>query len=216
MAGKWSVKRVLVLAPHTDDGEIGAGGLLSKLNEAGVHKKYVAFSTCPESVPATFPRDVLTKEVREATRCLGFNESDLTILDFPVRRFPQFRQEILEKLIEIKKEFAPDLVLAPTSYDIHQDHGVVHQEAVRAFKTCTLLGYELPWNCIDFRSDLLFELEERHVAEKIHAIQCYQSQSFRVYGDGAPLRRLAEVRGDQIGVRFAEAFQVIRWIWRSL
>ena len=215
MKASFQPKRLLVLAAHTDDGEIGAGGLVSKLSRAGLEKKYVAFSSCAESVPEGFPADVLVDEVREATRCLGFQEHELTILDFAVRHFPAFRQEILEAMVALKREYNPDLVLVPTSYDVHQDHSVVNQEAKRAFKDCTLLGYEMPWNCIEFRTDLVVELTERNISDKLQAIRCYKSQSFRKYGDGAPLLKLAELRGSQIGVNLGEAYEVIRWVWRT-
>jgi LmbE family N-acetylglucosaminyl deacetylase len=214
MKVRFQPNRVLVLAPHTDDGELGAGGLLSKLIRGGADKRYVAFSSCKESVPQEFPSDILVTEARKATKCLGFRESDLTVFDFPVRNFPAHRQEILEIMLAIKREYAPDLVLAPTSYDVHQDHSAIHQEAVRAFKDCTLLGYELPWNCIDFRSDLVFEIDQRDLAAKVQAIRCYQSQAFRRYCDGEYLANLARLRGSQIGAELAEAYQVIRWVWR--
>lgn len=41
-------KRALVLAPHTDDGELGAGGTLAKMIEAGVEVYYAAFSTAEQ------------------------------------------------------------------------------------------------------------------------------------------------------------------------
>ena len=208
-------KRLLVLAAHPDDGEIGAGGLLSKLSGAVEAKKYVAFSSCGESVPDGFPADVLIHEMAEATKCLGFAEHERTVLDFSVRHFPASRQDILEAMIAIKREYDPDLVLVPASYDIHQDHAVVYQEAKRAFKDCTLLGYEMPWNCMDFKTDLLVELTEKNLSDKLKAISCYKSQAFRSYGDGAPLAQLAALRGNQIKAPLAEAYEVIRWVWRA-
>jgi len=206
--------RLLVLSPHTDDGEIGAGGIIRMLADAGVEIRYVAFSTCEESLPAGYASDTLADECYAATRRLGLSNEEVTLLDFKVRRFPERRQEILEALVQLAKSFGPDLVLVPASFDVHQDHTVIHQEAVRAFKRQTILGYELPWNCIEFRTDLVVELPEHCITAKREAIQCYRSQSFRSYGDGASLARLAELRGSQIGVEFAESFEVVRWVWR--
>ena len=42
MIGSW--RRVLVLAPHTDDGEFGCGGTMARLVEGGAEVRYVAFS----------------------------------------------------------------------------------------------------------------------------------------------------------------------------
>lgn len=206
--------RLLVLSPHTDDGEIGAGGFIRMLADAGVEIRYVAFSTCAESLPEGYPSDTLANECLAATKCLGLSKDEVTLFDFKVRHFPEYRQEILEELVQIGRSFGPDLVLVPASYDIHQDHSVVHQEAVRAFKSQTILGYELPWNCIEFRTDLVVELSAPCITAKKEAIRSYQSQSFRSYGDGGSLARLAELRGSQIGVSYAESFEVVRWVWR--
>ena len=64
-------QNVLVLAPHTDDGEFGCGGTMARLNESGVKVTYAAFSTAAKSVPEGFPKDVLKHEVRAMARELG-------------------------------------------------------------------------------------------------------------------------------------------------
>jgi len=38
-------RNVLVLAPHTDDGEFGCGGTMARLIESGAAVTYAAFST---------------------------------------------------------------------------------------------------------------------------------------------------------------------------
>ena len=43
-------KRVLVLAPHTDDGEFGCGGTMARLVEAGIEVHYHAFSIATRSL----------------------------------------------------------------------------------------------------------------------------------------------------------------------
>ena len=81
-------KRVLVLAPHTDDGEFGCGGTIARLVEAGAEVRYVAFSIATRSLPEGFAPDTLAREVREATAELGIAESLLDVHDFDVRTFP--------------------------------------------------------------------------------------------------------------------------------
>ena len=56
-------KNVLVLAPHTDDGELGAGGTIAKLIASGSKITYVAFSSAAQSVPEDFPADILKTEL---------------------------------------------------------------------------------------------------------------------------------------------------------
>src|SRR5262249_52167080 len=74
-------RRVLVLAPHTDDGEFGCGGTMARLVEGGAEVRYVAFSIATKSLPDGFPPDTLAREVREATAELGIPESSLTVHD---------------------------------------------------------------------------------------------------------------------------------------
>jgi LmbE family N-acetylglucosaminyl deacetylase len=64
-------KRILVLAPHTDDGELGCGGTISKLAKQGKEVFYAAFSLCEESLPKGLPSNTLEIEMKNATQRLG-------------------------------------------------------------------------------------------------------------------------------------------------
>ena len=206
-------ERLLVLAPHTDDAEIGAGGLIARLCEGGVSVRYVAFSGCEESIPAGMPEDTLRREALAAAGRLGVPRDSIVIKEYPVRRFSEHRQDILEELVGIRKEFAPDIVVVPSSADVHQDHTVIHQEAVRAFKARTILGYELPWNCIAFSSSLIVRLSREQLEMKKDAIGEYKSQSVRPYMSPDYFEQLARLRGVQIGVDYGEAYELVRWAW---
>lgn len=206
--------RALVLSPHTDDAEFGAGGLIGRLVAEGVHLHHVVFSIARQSVPEGFPDHALRHEAQQAGDILGIPTANLNVLDLPVRHFPEFRQTILETLVRLKADFDPDLVLAHNSLDLHQDHQTIHAEAVRAFKDRTILGYEQPWNLIESRLQCVIALEEAHIERKIQAITVYQTQQRRAYADPAFIRGWARTRGIAIGAPFAEAFEVIRWIIR--
>jgi LmbE family N-acetylglucosaminyl deacetylase len=203
-------RNVLVLAPHTDDGELGAGGFISKLIEQGAKVTYVAFSIAEESVPSHLPSDILKHEAMLATSILGVSETK--IFRFKVRNFNCSRQEILDELIKLGKIEKYDLVLQPSLKDIHQDHAVIAQESQRAFKNTTILGYELIWNNFAFDTTTFVKLEKKHIEAKISALQCYQSQKFRDYVSEEFIFALAKTRGTQIGLEFAESFEVVRWV----
>lgn len=206
------IKCALVLAPHTDDGEFGCGGTIAKLIEDGTRVIYVAFSAAEQSVPADLPTNILRTEVRKATSALGIDARDCLVLHHEVRRFPECRQSILDDMIQLSKEYQPDFVFLPSQNDTHQDHNVIAQEGFRAFKRTTMLGYEIPWNNLDFRTSGFFTLEERHLQCKIRALKCYKSQAQRSYASEEFIKSLAVTRGTQIGGRYAEAFDMIRWV----
>jgi LmbE family N-acetylglucosaminyl deacetylase len=203
-------KRVLVLAPHTDDGEFGCGGTMARLVESGAEVHYIAFSIATRSLPPGFPPDTLAREVREATSELGIPESQLTVHDFDVRRFPEFRQDILELLIKVSQEFKPDLVFQPSHHDVHQDHQTIASEGLRAFKHTTILGYEIPWNNFDFAYQAYIALEERHLEKKVAALEKYASQMHRRYANAEYVWSLARTHGTNVARDYAEVFQVYR------
>ena len=204
------IRRALVLAPHTDDGEFGCGGTMARLVEAGAEVRYVAFSIATRSLPPGFAPDTLAREVREATTELGIPESNLTVHDFDVRTFPDHRQEILELLIEIWNDWEPDAVFQPSLHDVHQDHQTIAQEGLRAFKRTTILGYEIPWNNFDFAYQAYFALQETHVEKKVAALSKYASQQHRRYSDAEYIRNVARTHGINVNREFAEVFEVYR------
>jgi len=205
--------KILVLAPHTDDGELGCGGAIARFIEEGKKVYYVAFSTAEKSVPRAFPKDILRKEVKKATKILGVPSKNLTLFDYPVREFPQRRQEILEDMVKLEKRIKPDLVFLPSPNDTHQDHQVICQEGFRAFKTTSLLGYEIPYNNLTFNTNAFVIFGERHLQKKLKAMSCYKSQSQRTWISKEFLKSLAITRGRQIKTNsYAEAFEIIRWV----
>jgi N-acetylglucosamine malate deacetylase 1 len=208
LIGTW--QRVLVLAPHTDDGEFGCGGTMARMVEAGVDVRYVAFSIATKSLPEGFAPDALAQEVREATAEIGIAEDNLTVHDFEVRTFPEHRQEILELLIALWEELEPDAVLQPSLHDVHQDHQVVAAEGLRAFKRTTILGYEIPWNNYDFSYQAYVSLERSHLERKVAALSKYASQQHRRYSDPEYIWNVARTHGINVNREYAEVFQVYR------
>ena len=209
-----SINKILVLSPHTDDGEFGCGGSVSRFIGEGKEIYYAAFSTAEESVPEPWPKDILKTEVKEATKRLGIPHDNIIIFNFKVRELSYHRQEVLEELVKIKNDICPDLVFLPSSNDLHQDHSTVSIEGIRAFKNTTILGYEIPWNNIQFQAESFIILSEENIDTKLNALDAYDSQQGKGYANEEFIRSLARTRGVQIGSKYAEAFEVIRWVMK--
>lgn len=205
------VSKALVLCPHPDD-EFGCAGTVCKLTKYGADVLYISFSKCEVSVPEPFPPDVLTRECKASTAGMGIRPDNVIMWDFPVRHFPQYRQEILERLVKVKREYCADLVLLPSSFDTHQDHSTIYSEGFRAFKHATLLGYELPQNLVSFNNTAFVRLSDELLRQKLEALSCYESQKGKRYATEEFIRGLANVRGAQCDADYAEAFEVIRLI----
>lgn len=205
------IKKVLVLAPHPDDAEFGLGGTISKLKEMGKEIHIAVFSNCEKSTPEGFEIGTIEKELYQSCEFLGINKEHIHMMGFSVRDFPVHRQDILETLIKLRSAIAPDLVFVPCSSDIHQDHKTIHEEGVRAFKYSCLLGYEMPWNNFGFTSYVFVNLEQKHLQNKLDALNFYETQKTRSYGNVDFVTSLAKLRGGQIRKEYAESFEMIRY-----
>lgn len=204
------LEKILILAPHTDDGELGCGGTIAKYIAAGKQIIYVGFSNCAASLPKDLAVDTLIMECQKATKELGILET--VFFDFKVRHFFQNRQQILESMIDLRKKYSPDIVFVPAKNDVHQDHQVIYTEALRAFKFSSIIGYELPWNNWQFQPTMFEKLTEEIMNKKSLALECYASQSHRSYMNKDFILSLAKVRGMQANSAFAEAFEIYRCI----
>jgi LmbE family N-acetylglucosaminyl deacetylase len=210
----YGVNKVLVLAPHTDDGEFGCGGTIARFIQEGLDVYYVAFSACEQSVLSNFPKDILVTEVKAATAILGIPKEKLILLKYDVRTFNYHRQDILNDMIHIKNDIQPDLVFIPSLNDVHQDHATIAHEALRAFKFNSIFSYELPWNNLNFTTSSFIHLHAEHIQQKVDALKQYQSQAHRNYANEEFIRSLARTRGVQINTQYAEVFEVVRCIYK--
>lgn len=189
---------VLVLAAHPDD-EMGCAGTLARLADARAQITLHTFSHCSDLNGVA-----LLDELEQAMDLLGVTSNQLD--DIPNRRLSEFRQHILNQLTGTY-----DLVLTPATSDEHQDHAAVTQEAIRAYKHSTILGYELPLNTVrESRLSAYVRLESIDV--KLAHAALYKSQASKAYMQPAYIEGLARMRGLQCGAEFAEAFEVIRWV----
>tara|TARA_Y100000361_G_C11109878_1_gene316958 strand:- start:316 stop:918 length:603 start_codon:yes stop_codon:yes gene_type:complete len=194
-------KKILALAPHTDDVELGCGGFLSKYkNDAEID--VVAFTSAQ---PLSEGNPV--EECREAMKLVG---ADVNFLNFEPRVLNLQRQRVLDTLWKLNQEKKYDVVFCPSSYDNHQDHKVVYEECFRAFKKTTILGYELLWNCRTFSTDVFVSLEKKDLDLKLKMLDCYKTQGERVFMSKDYVFDIARTRGLQVGHKYAESFEAIR------
>jgi LmbE family N-acetylglucosaminyl deacetylase len=212
---KMDAEKILILSPHTDDAELGCGGSITRFIEEKKEILWVVFSTAEESLPKNLEKDTLKKEFIQVTKSLNLKEKNYKIYNFKVRHLHEKRQDILEELIRIRRDFNPEIVLVPSLHDYHQDHQVVSIEAIRAFKTnSSIIGYELPWNHVTFDTTLFIKLDKHHIQKKFTLLQNYKSQFLnkKNYFTNEYIFGLAKVRGVQCNADYAEAFEAIRWI----
>ena len=198
-------RRVLFFGAHPDDIEIGCGALIAHI----VNQTDVLCVTLSDNQKNPDLQH-LVSEHYNSMAVLGVPKDKIVLGAFETRRFPQQRQEILEYMLGLKRTFQPDIVFVHTKADIHQDHGTVTEEALRAFRGTTVLGFDVIRSSYGFFPSFLVEVTETDVNKKIEALAQYATYQNRYYF-GADVTRSTLVRFGAICERpFAEGFDILR------
>ena len=199
-------KTIVALAPHIDDVELGAGATIHQLGKNN-EVYYVGLS-----LPPLIGRETFMEEFQESSKILGLDPERIILRDYDPRNLFDVRGDILQLFYDLNQQLRPSLVLTPNGKDIHQSHEVVFAEARRAFKYTTILGYELPWNSMDFSMDVFITASKESVDAKVAAINAFKTQKSRIFFSNDIIADLAKVRGKQIGHEYAECFELVRMI----
>ncbi len=200
-------KRVCFFGAHPDDIEIGCGALIAHI-AAQTDLRCVTLSDNQKN-------PLLNKVVDEHYRSmqiLGVPSEKVIVGTFETRRFQQFRQEILEYMIEMRKSFNPDIVFLHTRADLHQDHSTITEEGLRAFRGTTVLGYDVIRSSYGFFPHFLVEVNESDVEKKIRALAEYHTYDDKYYFDSELTRSILVKNGALAERKFAEGFDILRII----
>ncbi|MHA1883394.1 MAG: PIG-L deacetylase family protein [Candidatus Thorarchaeota archaeon] len=206
------MKRILFISPHYDDAHLGCGATMHRFSQRKTDLFLLSLSFSECSLPLEFTIEDVVQEVKEASEVLGIPPNHILYQNFFTRLFLASRQDILQYFVDVRKEIYPDIVFVPSSFDKHQDHKVVYEEARRAFSTTTIFGYEIPWNCTQFSYDVVVEVSFDNVFAKQHSLQQFHSQAHRDYFEKDTWFSYAKSVGLRRHVLLAEAFENIQQV----
>jgi LmbE family N-acetylglucosaminyl deacetylase len=192
---------VLAIGAHPDDIEIGAGGMLLSLAERwpGLRGRYVVLT-------GTADRRL---EARDAASSF-LPAADLTVelLDLPEGRLPAAWDRVKEALEQVALTCSPDLILAPSRDDAHQDHRIIAEIVPTVFRDQLYLAYEIPkWDGDLSRPSMYFPLPADTARRKVELLnKCFPSQRNRDWWDDEVFLGIARLRGMECRASYAEAF----------
>ena len=198
-------KSVLFLGAHPDDIELGCGALLHQI----VNQTDILCVTLSDNQKNPELKN-LKDEHYQAMDVLGVPREKIIFGPFTTRVFPDARQEILEYFLKLRREFGPDLIFVHSRQDVHQDHLTMTDEALRAFRGITVLGFDVVRSSYGFFPHFLVEVSEEDVNKKIEALSCYETYRDRYYFN-SELTRSIMIRHGALAERpYAEGFDILR------
>ncbi len=203
----FSGQRICFIGAHPDDIELGCGALISCLAD----KDNLTCITLSDNQKNP-TLSALVQEHFSSMAQLGILKDNVILEKFETRQFPAQRQDILEYLIKLNKERHPDIVFVHTRADLHQDHNTVTEEALRAFRGITVLGFDVIRSSYGFFPNLLAEVDDVHVQKKLDALAEYKTYSGKYYFNPDVTRATLIRNGALCERKYAEGFETLRII----
>lgn len=204
----------LIISPHIDDELLGCGGILDKdcfVLYCGFDESHIKSEWVRER-PKTNER---LAELNKVQEFLGF---EYDILYNKVNHYVV--QDLIGSFEKVINEMKPEYVYIPNpSYN--QDHQTVYDASMVALRPHDLnhfvkkvLIYEQPqvylWNNTSrpFNANYFVSID---IERKLTAYELMASQ-VRPFRDQTTLKSNAYIRGKQGNCKYAEAFEIIRWV----
>jgi LmbE family N-acetylglucosaminyl deacetylase len=199
---------MLLLGAHCDDIVIGAGGSLLELCRAHPGVRVTA-------MVLTGGGSLREEEERAALAafCPGA-QLEIVVHDMPDGRVPTRWERAKQAVEEMRGLGEPDLILAPSPHDAHQDHRTLAEIVPTVFRDHLTLGYEiLKWEGDLAQPAVYLPLAEPVLREKVAKLhEHYGSQRDRNWFDAETFAGLARIRGVQCHARYAEAFHASKLV----
>lgn len=201
---------LVILAPHMDDETLGCGGLLALANDPLV--VFAVRTNVPDS------------DIDEVAQLLGFRYKVLYEKEYDSRLQQVDRSELIRRFEDVLHDERPQQVLIPEpSY--HQDHVTVYECGIAATRPLSRRGYTAPfvatyeypgsaWSRSGRESELNYFVDTTGVHKlKLDAITVYErSQQGRDMVTREVVDAWARLRGEAVGLPFAEGFRVLRQV----
>lgn len=221
--------KVLVVAPHMDDEVLGAGGTIARHVARGDFVSVVIMANRAydhQYIPSEIERE--QEATRRAQKILGYNE--LRFLQLPDEQLDKGLIDLLLPLEKVYAEVKPDVVYTCHRGDAHQDHQAVFKATLVTCRPLNhhrpqrILCYEVPSSTdqvapfpeLQFAPNHYVALEESFLQQKMEALRCYERES-RPFPHPRSIEGVmacARKRGTEVNTEAAEAFFIVREIWK--
>ena len=218
------MKKILILSPHADDEILGCGGFISKYSKLNYQINVLVLTNANKGAPEIYPPETiksLRNEAKTANNLIGTHK--LIFENLPainLNNYPNYKiTNIINKYIN---NVNPEIILLPSSNDIHDDHKIIFKAAKvsmrpnREKNLKKILSYEVlsetEWNedGKSFIPNYFIKLSKSDINNKVKAFLKYKSQvkKFPHPRSKEAIINLSRVRGGQAFTEYAEGFKV--------
>ena len=221
----YNIERILILAAHPDDETLGCGGTIKRLSENPyTHIKLITFTDGESSRDNSnnFNRNSVLDNV-----CKELGIDEYISGNFPDNKMDTVPILELSKFIEKNVDFTPNIIFTHYRNCNNIDHQLVYKATIVAFRPCRhhpselikILSYFIPsstdYNPFnDFRGNVYYDIEDT-IQTKLECLKNNYAEEMRPYPHTRSyqnIENLAKVWGSQVGLKYAEKFELVREI----
>ena len=222
---KKSLNKILIIVAHTDDETLGVGGTLLKHKNAGDIIYGISMTDGFSSRKSSNDKKInqRKKAAEKAGKLLGIEWIDFgNFPDNAMDLCPPF--EVIKFIEDVKNKINPNLIYTHSYSDLNIDHRIVNQATLTAFRPKAdqswneIRAFEVP-SATDyghkslgcFNPNLYINIQES-IRTKIKSFSYYKDEILSSPNSRSlhMIKVLAEYRGSQVGLNYAEAFEVLR------
>ena len=205
---------ILAIGAHFDDIELGCGGTIARHIAKGdkVYAYIATVSGFKDGNNQTIrTNDIAQAEGKKAMEILGV---DLICGPFKTLEV-EFEEQLNVEILRIIEDKNIEFVYSHWVGDIHHDHQAVARASLHSSRHVPrLLMYRSNWyqSTLDFRGNFYIDITD-YWSKKEEAILAHKSELERTHYKWVGFfRNEAENAGQRIGVKYAEVFEMVKWL----
>ena len=220
---------ILIIVAHPDDESLAMGGTIKKHIDRGDDVFVISMTNGVSSRDNYKLKEIVERKnsALKASSILGFTWGEcFEFKDNQMDSYPLL--EIVKSIEIVKNNYSPTIVYTHSTADLNIDHRIIANAVITAFRpqpneNCKEIRlFEIP-SATDYGNysitgsfipNLYISLSDMEFQTKINALKAYQSE-LREFPHSRSLdsiKFLAKLRGSQVGLNMAEAFEIIRKI----
>tara|TARA_X000000950_G_scaffold142400_1_gene176551 strand:+ start:48 stop:722 length:675 start_codon:yes stop_codon:yes gene_type:complete len=224
------MKKILCIVAHPDDEVLGIGGTLIKHVAYGDSVDIIILSEGETSKSVKIERN--SRRLSNAKSCSDIIGSNLyKIFNFPDQQLDKISQlKIVKKLENCLEKLKPDIIYTHHPADINSDHQITAHTTLVAARPISYHKVMPEIRCFETPSSTeqapnvepyvfkpnFYVCIEKVWKKKIEAINAY-SKEIKKYPHPRSIKSiesLAIKRGSEVNLKKAEAFYIIRKVWK--
>lgn len=221
-------KKILVISAHPDDDALGCGGTIAKFSKekSDVFVVYFTDGVSARSNNNNIKKEILgrRKNSIQAAKILGIKKC--FFFSYPDNKLDKTPLlEITQKIEKIIQQTNPEVIMTHSEHDLNIDHQIINRAVITAtrpkpkskikkillFETLSSSEWKFS-NKKNFFNPNYFVDISKTINKKVSALKCYKKEIMKwphprsVKG----VRNLAMYRGQTVGLKYVEAFYLLR------